>query len=41
MKKNMWIVLLIGICLVFVLPFTASSEPITLTLTPQNPENGW
>jgi TRAP-type C4-dicarboxylate transport system substrate-binding protein len=39
MKKNMWVVLLIGICLVF--PFTASSEPITMTFTTQNPENGW
>jgi TRAP-type C4-dicarboxylate transport system substrate-binding protein len=41
MKKNMWVVLLIGICLVFVFPFTASSEPITMTFTTQNPENGW
>jgi len=37
----MWVVLLIGICLVFVFPFTASSEPITMTFTTQNPENGW
>jgi TRAP-type C4-dicarboxylate transport system substrate-binding protein len=41
MKKNILIALLIGICLVFVLPFTALSKPITLTFTTQNPEAGW
>lgn len=41
MKKNILIVLLISICLVFVLPFTALSKPITLTFTTQNPEAGW
>ena len=41
MKKSLWIILLIGICLVFTFPFSVSAKPITLTLSTQNPETGW
>ena len=41
MKKSLWIVLLIGICLVLTFPFSVSGKPITLTLSTQNPETGW
>jgi len=41
MNKSLWMVLLIGICLVFTFPFSVSAEPITLTLSTQNPETGW
>jgi len=41
MKKSLWITLLVGICLVFTFPLTASAKPITLTFSTQNPETAW
>ena len=41
MKKSLWITLLIAVCLVFILPFNISAEPITLSFSTQNPELGW
>jgi TRAP-type C4-dicarboxylate transport system substrate-binding protein len=41
MKKNVWFVLFVGICLVFALPVISSAKVITLTLTDQNSEVGW
>lgn len=39
--KRLTVVLLIGVCLIAALPYLAFGDVITLTLTDQNPENGW
>lgn len=41
MKKSLWIILLMGICLAFVFPFNVSAKTIQLSFTTQNPELGW
>lgn len=41
MKKNLWVILLVSICLVFTFSLTASAAPITLTFSTQNPETAW
>jgi TRAP-type C4-dicarboxylate transport system substrate-binding protein len=41
MKKNVWIALFVGICLVFACPVISSAKVITLKLADQNSEVGW
>ena len=41
MEKKLWFTLFVLICLFFVFPFNVSAEPIELSFSTQNPEQGW
>ena len=41
MKRKLWLVLFIGMCLVFITPLTASAKVTTLSYATMNSELGW